>query len=351
MGFGLEIARILALSRGLLHVSDELAQVEALVHDQHPPLADAALARALRLPMEQLGHVLQRDLLADSNPLLAGPFHRLLLWQEARHLVEVAESFYQSGAHPEPDHILALCGRSDIQRMRFVETVIALVWADGRLDPLERRMMKELIAVGRFDKETRLAMNQELRGSPRSLETIAGWAADLDASERRFLLEQLIFASLVDGEIAPEEEAFLESLGGVFGVERASWIAFQLELVQRFEDQPELITGLSIAGLTHRLRRRIQHRVESVVRDNLEAIVTEVKETGDLANLLFKATHSELTPEEMARVRAQLLDICKTVPALALLVVPGGTIIVPILIKILPFNMMPSAFEDKDEAL
>jgi ABC-type proline/glycine betaine transport system permease subunit len=53
-----------------------------------------------------------------------------------------------------------------------------------------------------------------------------------------------------------------------------------------------------------------------------------------------------LTPEEKRKVRLQLLDILKTIPALAIFALPGGSLVLPVLIRLLPFNLLPSAFEE-----
>ena len=53
-----------------------------------------------------------------------------------------------------------------------------------------------------------------------------------------------------------------------------------------------------------------------------------------------------LSEEERIKVREQLTDIAKSIPALAIFALPGGGILLPILIKVLPFNILPSAFSD-----
>ena len=45
-------------------------------------------------------------------------------------------------------------------------------------------------------------------------------------------------------------------------------------------------------------------------------------------------------------MREQLLDLAKTIPALAIFAAPGGMLLLPILLKLLPFNLLPSSFVD-----
>ena len=87
-------------------------------------------------------------------------------------------------------------------------------------------------------------------------------------------------------------------------------------------------------------------RVSTAVTDNLGALVTEIRETGELGVLLAKASAGQrLTAEEKRKVRAQLVDLAKAVPALAIFAAPGGAILLPVLAKLLPFNLLPSAWE------
>ena len=73
----------------------------------------------------------------------------------------------------------------------------------------------------------------------------------------------------------------------------------------------------------------------------------EIEETKELSELLVKATIKPLTMEEKQKVHDQLMDIAKTIPALAIFVLPGGGVLLPILIKVLPFNILPSSFQEE----
>ena len=83
------------------------------------------------------------------------------------------------------------------------------------------------------------------------------------------------------------------------------------------------------------------------MRDNSRRLWTEVQQTGELVTLLARARHTALTPAEDAAVRAQIVDIAKAIPALALFAVPGGSILLPLMIRHLPFNVLPSSFQDE----
>ncbi|MBT4970835.1 MAG: hypothetical protein HOM80_17670 [Bacteroidetes bacterium] len=76
------------------------------------------------------------------------------------------------------------------------------------------------------------------------------------------------------------------------------------------------------------------------------SIVQEAKESKELVYLLNKSTKEGLSLEEKEKVRLQLLDVLKTLPIFALIALPGRTLTLPILFKVLPKNVLPSAFQN-----
>lgn len=88
----------------------------------------------------------------------------------------------------------------------------------------------------------------------------------------------------------------------------------------------------------------IQEIKESIYK-NKKRLAKEIRESKELFSLLTKSTHKKLTSEEKKKVKEQLLDICKSVPALAVFLLPGGAILLPLLIKLIP-DILPSAFRE-----
>lgn len=93
------------------------------------------------------------------------------------------------------------------------------------------------------------------------------------------------------------------------------------------------------------------HTTESVVvliNRNKKRLVKEVSQSKELMQLLAKSTHKELDKEEKKKIKSQLLDICKTVPSLTIFLLPGGSLLLPILIKFIP-QLLPSSFNENEE--
>lgn len=96
------------------------------------------------------------------------------------------------------------------------------------------------------------------------------------------------------------------------------------------------------------IKKSFTNRFQGFVLKNKKKIVSEMLESKELIELLRKSVNENLSPEEKAKVREQILDVLKTIPSLAIFIMPGGAFILPILLKILPEEiLMPSSFRNK----
>lgn len=93
------------------------------------------------------------------------------------------------------------------------------------------------------------------------------------------------------------------------------------------------------------------HTTESVqilINRNKKRLIKEVSQSKELMYLLAKSTHKELDKDEKKKIKVQLLDICKSIPSLTIFLLPGGGLLLPILIKFIP-QLLPSAFNENEE--
>lgn len=86
-----------------------------------------------------------------------------------------------------------------------------------------------------------------------------------------------------------------------------------------------------------------------LINRNKKRIINEIYESKELMHLLVLSTHRELDAKEKKKVKNQLLDIFKTIPSLAIFALPGGSILLPIIIKMIP-SILPSSFNENLKA-
>ncbi len=85
--------------------------------------------------------------------------------------------------------------------------------------------------------------------------------------------------------------------------------------------------------------------VKLLILRNKDRLARELEESGELMVLLGQSTVRDLSAEEKAKVREQLLDICKSIPSLTIFLLPGGSVLLPLLVKFIP-KLLPSSFQD-----
>ena len=88
-----------------------------------------------------------------------------------------------------------------------------------------------------------------------------------------------------------------------------------------------------------------RQEVLDLLEKNKNSLFKEIEESKELVFLLKESTHRKLNNEEKEKVKEQLLDICKSIPALTVFMLPGGAILLPLLIKFIP-KFLPSAFRE-----
>ncbi len=85
--------------------------------------------------------------------------------------------------------------------------------------------------------------------------------------------------------------------------------------------------------------------VHTLISRNKGRLLLEISQSKELMRLLAQSTKRDLNAAEKKKVRNQILDICKTIPSLTIFLVPGGSLLLPILIKFIP-QLLPSAFNE-----
>ncbi len=85
--------------------------------------------------------------------------------------------------------------------------------------------------------------------------------------------------------------------------------------------------------------------IKELLHKNKAKFLKELEESREVVHLLQKSRKTSLTDIEKTKVKVQLLDICKAIPSFAVFMLPGGALLLPLLIKLIP-DILPSAFRE-----
>jgi hypothetical protein len=311
------------------------------------PRGQTISAVSVKRALVRSGTVLRNRCFPPGDPLNGIPLYAGTLVVLRRHLGRVALAYHHKGAL-DRSTLSQFHDQASLELACLAEALVVLTSADGPLDTQRRRAIQRQIVRLGLKPDLAQGLIDRLV-SPRSEADIARC---LPARLRPFLVGQVLLAS-VGSELSTEREQviarFAEAaqLGGEevasMGVEAAAFHASHAPLFQAF-DLPDAEWD-ALAAEWDQAGEDMVERITAVLSDNLEAIVTEVKQTGELGQLLAQAAAGKvLTAEEKSKVKAQLIDLARAVPALAIFAAPGGMLLLPLLAKLLPFQLLPTSF-------
>lgn len=303
--------------------------------------SDAGLERraaSLAGPLWRRG----RALVAD--PVLGLPLHNGLLYCDARFLGRLAMDSYRRG-RLSARSAERLRGYVDRERASLAEALLLLARADHAPSALARRIIvRQLKALGLPGAQARA-----LRGAlekPRPPEVIA--ASIRSPRTRRFILEQVVLGALADGWRSPRERRFLQRLAETLGIPPADLAEIETELAEFYAGHPDFVDRFHVRDRLADLADQAMVRVDEIVDRNRAVLLHEVREGRELTRALVAlARGRKLDVDQRRRLRAQLLDLAKTVPGLALFAAPGGLLLVMALAKVLPPSFLPSMLIDR----
>jgi len=289
---------------------------------------------------------LSRRYLAESGPFAGLPLHNGLCAIEVRTCATVALSSFGHG-RISPGAV-ALAARSAVAwRAILVELLAGLAHAQEH-GIRSLRGIEQVIRSQRLPAAEARLLRRSLK-HPRAIEQIA--PALHSEAMRRFALTQVLLAALVDRNFEAGEVAFVERLAAATGIDAERLARLEVEVDDFYRRHKDALAALRMAEAPEGLPHALTTRLEAAVVDNLDRLMQEIRKTGELAELLARAAAgSDLSTEEKSKVRAQLIDLAKSIPALAIFAAPGGMLLLPILLKLLPFNLLPSSFVDPPPA-
>ena len=163
--------------------------------------------------------------------------------------------------------------------------------------------------------------------------------------EKLYLLDIAQMALWSDEKLESNEENFLKLLSSELELESNLLEKSTKEINEFIEKYKSEIPFFNYSNPIKHFYDQANKNVTKLIIRNKDRLTKEIKESGELMQLLAKSTRKDLSKEEKKKVKKQLLDVCKTIPSLTIFLLPGGSLLLPILIKFIP-QLLPSAFNE-----
>jgi hypothetical protein len=280
------------------------------------------------------------------NPLLGLTLHRAFVATDARALVTVAVDV-AAGLVATDAFVQRVQKRLADERLAVTAAVAGLSeWREAiDVDVVRQASTWQVEHLG-LSKDQTVRLLEVVKRPPDLSRLLT--LVPADARGRVFL--QTALAAVVDGRVSADELGHLSALGDVLGLAKKTQARTRHRVADFVRRHADAFNPLADAAGFAAVDPPLAVRVARVVVDNADALWTEIRETGDLGVLLARrASGARLSDDEQRRMREQLIDVVKAVPALAMFALPGGFVLLPLLLKVLPFDLRTSAFQTHDD--
>jgi len=223
-------------------------------------------------------------------------------------------------------------------------TAITLsAYSDGVIDESEKDMFNVFLASASLnDVQRDLAKSLFKKGA--ELKDVSPFIKD-HWLLKRFLLDISTLTIFSNEEVEESEVDFLKSFCEYLEIpldELDETMTMAENFILRSNDRVEFLKNKSSYEIVY---GRLTKRWTKVILRNKDKLSIELKESKQLILLVKKSTAAELTKEEKDIVKTQFKDLAKSVPSLAIFMLPGGALLLPLILKIIP-DLIPSAFRD-----
>lgn len=163
--------------------------------------------------------------------------------------------------------------------------------------------------------------------------------------EKQYILDIACMATWGDKIIDKDEQQFLYQLGKDLKLENTN-VTQSIETINAFYTaNKDNIALLSSKNIIKTFYDNSSKLVSKLIKRNGKRLKKELIQSKELMILLSQSTVRELTENEQKKVQEQLLDIFKSIPSLAIFMLPGGALLLPLFVKFIP-KLLPSAFDD-----
>ncbi len=163
--------------------------------------------------------------------------------------------------------------------------------------------------------------------------------------EKKYILDIACMCTWNDKTIAIPEQEFLQQLGQDLNLKNTI-VKRSIQMVNHFYTvYKDDIALLSSKNVIKSFYDNSNKMVRLLISRNRRRLYKELMDSKELMVLLTKSTVRDLNKEEQKKVQEQLLDIFKSIPSLAIFLLPGGALLLPIVVKFIP-KLLPSAFDE-----
>jgi hypothetical protein len=233
----------------------------------------------------------------------------------------------------------------DVYAENALVAVTLAAYSDGEIQDKERDMFNLFLASAHLEEEDREVAKERFKQGA-SMDDFSFFVKN-HWLLKRFLMDIAILTIFSTQETLDDEIKFLITLCDHLEIDQFE-MDESLRIVENFMQKSQKdVAFLSDKSKYDKVYSSLTGRWRKVILRNKDKLTAEVRESKELVRLIKKSANQDLSKEERETVKTQFKDIAKSIPALTIFMLPGGAILLPLLLKLIP-DMIPSAFKENE---
>jgi hypothetical protein len=219
-----------------------------------------------------------------------------------------------------------------------IDCLAFCAYTDNQVEEKEQRMLWHFLASADLEKEEKIRCERHI------IEGIMLNEIDItqieDSDLKQSIFELCLFVPKGTHFTSDNEENKLIEFGHFLGLSDSDiQLSFMLCNSFLLENGEESNSQFVYRAFSKRWLR--------ILGRNKDKLVQELKESKELITLIQKSAKEDLTKEEKELVKSQFMDILKSMPSMAIFLLPGGGLLLPLILKIVP-DLLPSSFKENE---
>jgi hypothetical protein len=233
----------------------------------------------------------------------------------------------------------------DEMALNALTAITMASYADGEVDQKEKAIFDVCLASANLTDKDR----EHIQAIFEKGADFSDFTSNLKHNSllKRYILDISTFVIFSNSDAHNEEVDFIHKLCLYFNfdlVEKNNAYALTEQFILSNQDK---IPFLNENSTLEKIYSRFSKRWIKILGRNKDKLALEVKQSKELVYLIRKSTTKELTKEEKELVKTQFKDIVRSMPSLAIFMLPGGAFLLPLVLKIIP-DLIPSAFRENE---
>ncbi len=249
--------------------------------------------------------------------------------------------FFGQWMHANIDKNVAVFFKSEKETLRFsvVKVLAAAAHANKIIEEEEQGLFDYFLDSSHLNstqkKEARVIFNNGVQVTDIDLPTHNSWIL------KKYFLELAILTVWADRKLEDSEYSFLQKFNATLGFYEEdlenSLLAVEGFVLEHWEYLETLRSEHDYSEVSQEYVERIRKMAER----NAMRIAAEMQGKSELNSLLEKAKGDNLSDKEASQLKEDLIEVLRKVPTFVIIGLPTTFLTLPMLLKILPSNILP----------